>query len=203
MRKLAVAAAALAMLASPADAAWTSYKFRDLGFGIDFPSPPKRGTGTYQGVVAGHVKTTEVTAVDGDTTYRVMIADFSDRLADGPNILEEAAYLLTREGRVIADSTARADSLARNTKYGRRIAVKTRAGGMKITEVYMTGGRLMEFQGSIAPGGDLGNPDIARFHDSILYNMDRDWTIPPPLPKDPDNGPRFLHPVRPGEEAGR
>jgi len=122
--------------------------------------------------------------------------DFKNRMPETPVLLEEAIFLATQEGKLISDTTARTDNGAQYAKYGRRVTVLTKDGGKKISELYLVNGLLLKFEGIITPKGDLENPEAARFQDSILYNLERDWNIPPPLPANRDDGPRLLAPQR-------
>jgi hypothetical protein len=195
--------AALVLAAAPAQAAWKAFKYPQYGFGVDFPAEPKMSTGEHRGVVAGRVPTTVISAEEDGTIYQVVIADFSNRLAETPVILEEAVFLATQEGKLVSDTTARTDNGAKFAKYGRRVTVLTKDGGKKITELYLVNGKLLMFEGIITPKGDIENPEAARFQDSILYNLDRDWNIPPPLPANAADGPRILAPIRPGQQQGK
>jgi hypothetical protein len=201
MRLIALTMAAVVFAAAPAHAAWKAYKYPQYGFGVDFPAEPKMGKGEYRGVIAGRVPTTLISAEQEGTIYQVEIADFSNRLAETPVLLEEAVFLATQEGELVSDVTARTDNGAKFAKYGRRVTVLTKDGGKKITELYLVNGKLLMFEGIITPKGDLENPEAARFQDSILYNLDRDWTIPPPLPANAADGPRIRAPIRPGQPA--
>jgi hypothetical protein len=199
MRLIALAIAAAVLAAAPAQAAWKAYKYPQYGFGVDFPAVPKMGRGEYRGVIAGRMPTTTISAEEDGTIYQVEIVDFKNRLAETPVLLEEAIFLATQEGKLVSDTTARTDNGAQYAKYGRRVTVLTKDGGKKISELYLVNGLLLKFEGIITPKGDLENPEAARFQDSILYNLERDWNIPPPLPANRDDGPRLLAPVRPGQ----
>jgi hypothetical protein len=202
MRLLALAAvAAVVVAAAPAHAAWELRNFPEYGFAIDFPSEPKQSTGEYRGVVAGRVPTTIYSAQLDDVTYSVTIADFRNRPLDTPGILIEAAFIATQGGEVLADTVARTDNGQQFAKYGRRVAMMTKEGGKTVTEFYLVNGRLLMFEAAIDPKGDIGNPEIGRFQDSLRFNVDRDWTIPPPLPANREDGPRILTPIRPGQAA--
>jgi len=199
MRLMALAIAAVLLAAVPAQAAWKSYKYPQYGFGVDFPAEPKMGKGEYRGVIAGRMPSTTISAELEGTIYRVEMVDFSNRLAETPTLLEEAIFLATTDGKLVSDTTARTDNGQKFAKYGRRVTVMTPDGGKKITEFYLVNGKLLMFEGIITPKGDLENPEAARFQDSIVFNLDRDWTVPPPLPKDPRNGPAIPAPIRPGQ----
>jgi hypothetical protein len=199
MRRLALAMAAVILAAAPANAAWKSVKYPQYGFGVDFPAEPKTSKGEYRGVIAGRMPTTIIGAELEGTIYQVEMVDFANRLAETPVLLEEAVFLATQEGKLVSDTTARTDNGAKFAKYGRRVTVMTKDGGKKITELYLVNGKLLMFEGIITPKGDVENPEAARFQDSIVFNLDRDWTIPPPLPANREDGPRILAPIRPGQ----
>ncbi|HEX3484173.1 MAG TPA: hypothetical protein VHT51_03875 [Micropepsaceae bacterium] len=202
MRRLGLAIAAVLLVATaPANAAWKSFKYPQYGFGVDFPAEPKTSKGEYRGVIAGRMPTTIIGAELDGTIYQVEMVDFSNRLAETPVLLEEAVFLATQDGKLVSDVTARTDNGAKFAKYGRRVTTLTKDGGKKITELYLVNGKLLMFEGIITPKGDIENPEAARFQDSILFNLDRDWTIPPPLPANAADGPRILKPVRPGEKV--
>jgi hypothetical protein len=203
MRLIALAIAAILLAAAPAQAAWKSFKYPQYAFGVDFPAEPTKGKGEYRGVIAGRTPTTTISAELEGTIYQVEIADFSNRLIETPVLLEEAVFLATQEGKLVSDTTARTDNGAKFAKYGRRVTVLTKDGGRKITELYLVNGKLLMFEGIITPKGDLENPEAARFQDSIMFNLDRDWTIPPPLPANPKDGPAIPAPVRPGQTQAR
>lgn len=199
MRWIALGVAAVVLATAPAQAAWKSYKYPQYGFGVDFPAEPKMGTGQYRGVIAGRMPTMTISAEEDGTIYQVEMVDFSNRLAETPVLLEEAVFLATQEGKLVSDTTARTDNGQKFAKYGRRVTVLTKDGGKKITELYLVNGKLLMFEGIITPRGDLENPEAARFQDSIMFNLERDWNIPPPLPANPADGPRIPRPVRPGQ----
>ena len=201
MKRLMLVATAAVFLTAPAHAAWKNYVYKDFGFAVDFPAEPKMGKGTYQAIVAGKVPTTIISAEEDNTTYRVVISDFKNRLEDTPGILIEASFIAGTEGKVVADTVSRTDNGQKFAKYGRRVAVLTKDGGKKITELYFTGGKMLSFETIISPKGDIGNPEVGRFSDSIRFNLERDWNVPPPLPKNREDGPALLAPVKPGQAA--
>ena len=190
MKRLMLVATAAVLMTAPAHAAWKNYVYKDFGFAVDFPAEPKMGKGTYQAIVAGKVPTTIISAEEDNTTYRVVISDFKNRLEDTPGILIEASFIAGTEGKVVADTVSRTDNGQKFAKYGRRVAVLTKDGG-----------KMLSFETVISPKGDIGNPEVGRFTDSIRFNLDRDWNVPPPLPKNREDGPALLAPVKPGQAA--
>src|SRR5882757_3197037 len=146
MRLIALALAAVVAVVTPAQAAWTAYKYPQYGFGVDFPAQPKIGGGEYVSGIAGHMPTTTISAEADGMIYRVEIVDFKSRLAETPVLLEEAAFSATLEGKLLSDTSARTD-VAKYAKYGRRISILTKNGGKKTTEFYMVNGLLLMFEG--------------------------------------------------------
>ena len=202
MRLIALTVAAAVLAAAPAEAAWKSFKYPELGFGVDFPAQPKTGMGEYRGRLAGRVPATEITAVDGEITYKATVVDFTKRPLDGPTLLGEAEFLLTQDGKVITDTSARSEA-GPKAQYGRRIVVAMKDGSKRLSEVYLAQGKLYQLDTTISPKGDQEDPEAARFQDSLIFDLQHDWTIPPPLPANPANGPRLLRPVRPGEAQAK
>src|SRR4051812_40215955 len=121
MRLIALAMAAAALVAAPAQAAWKDYTYKEYGFAVNFPAAPKITKGEWRGVVAGRVPTTIISAEEDGTIYQVVIADFKNRLADTPVLLEEAVFLATQEGKLVSDTSARTDNGQKYAKYGRRV----------------------------------------------------------------------------------
>src|SRR4051812_38944607 len=104
MRLMTFILAAAMLAAAPAHAAWKQYASPELGFAVDFPAEVKTTKGEWKGAVAGTVPTTVMTAALDNVTYQVSVANFSARVADTPTILGEAAYILSLEGDLIAET---------------------------------------------------------------------------------------------------
>jgi hypothetical protein len=172
--RLVILVIALALLAAaPAKAAWTQHKFPELGFGIDFPAEVKTGIGEWKGALARTVPTTVVSSVADGVTYEVIVADFTNRVSETPTILGEAAYILSLEGMLLADSMARTENGA-NAIYGRRVTVMLPNGSKKTSQIHATKGRLYILVATIPAGGDFDAPIGARFHDSLIFELERD-----------------------------
>ncbi len=173
MRLIGLAIAIAVLAVAPAEAAWKPYKFPELGFGVDFPAETQTTKGIWKGAVARTVPTTVISAELDNITYQAIVADFSDRVAETPTILGEAAFILGAEGTPVADTVARTEP-GPNAIYGRRITVILKDGSKKTSEVYATLGKLYIFATTISAKGDLGTPIAARFQDSVLFNLPRD-----------------------------
>ena len=167
---------------APAQAAWEQYINRDFGFGVDFPAEPTVETGTYQGAVAGMREATIIMAEDGGVVYKVTVVDFSDRLIDAGSILEEAVYLMTISGELVIDITARAGPWE-GAVYGRRLTVDTEDGTRATASFFLTKGYLFIFESVIPVGGDVDSPAPGRYVQSVIFNIDWDWSVWPPIPR--------------------
>jgi hypothetical protein len=161
--------------ATPAHSAWKQFRSPELGFAVDFPAEPKTTKGEWKGAVAGTTPTSVISAELDNVTYRAIVADYSARVGDTPTILGEAAYILSLEGMLIAETMARSEP-GPNAIYGRRITAMLPDGSKKTTEVYAKAGRLYLFVTTISAKGDLGSSTAARFQDSILFDLERDRT---------------------------
>src|SRR2546423_6124335 len=93
MRGLALTVAALVISAVPAQAAWQYYACPSDNFASQFPGVPKMEA--IQFSMPRHGKAvsarTYTTTVD-NMMYRMLVADYSDRVADGASILQEAIF---------------------------------------------------------------------------------------------------------------
>jgi hypothetical protein len=170
-----VMAFAVAAAPAPAHAAWKQFKSVELGFAVDFPAEIKTSKGEWKGAVARTAPTTVISAELDNVTYQAIVADFSARVADTPTILGEAAYILSLEGMLVAETMARSEP-GPNAIYGRRITTMLPDGAKKTTEVYAKAGKLYLFVTTISAKGDLGSATAARFQDSILFDLERDRT---------------------------
>lgn len=179
---LAGMVAGLMAITGSAQAAWEQYINEELHFGVDFPEPPTMSMGTYQGAVSGERPSTIFEAEYRGMTYRVTVVDISDQLIDGGSILEEAVYIWGLEGQITVDTIARADPWERAT-YGRRLTIDKEDGSRATASFFENGGRLYIFEATIPPGGDLEDPNPGRFVQSVLFRIDLDWSVWPPVPR--------------------
>jgi hypothetical protein len=175
--KLMIAAVLLVTVggraASAAEADWKEYRYKELGFAVDFPAEVKTSKGELKGTIAGTVPTIVMSSDFDNIAYSAAVADFSSRIPELANILGETSYNLTVEGHLLADSVERTET-GKNAIYGRRVAVALKNGSKKISEVYAKNGKLYIFTTTLSPKADQGNPIAARFDDSILFDLERD-----------------------------
>lgn len=183
MRGIALTVAALMISAVPANAAWNYYACPSDNFATQFPSVPKMETTKFSMPRHGAALSAHTyTATDDNIIYRVTVADYSDRVADGASILEEAIFQHTdaddhglRNGKIVGNDTARIEPVVRGATYGRRITMDMpNNGGRNLTTFYFRGGKLYEQSVTILPAnGDYTTPNGSRFVESLLFNLTR------------------------------
>src|SRR5579872_4324666 len=128
MRGIVFGVAALMLSVMPANAAWKYYACPSDNFATQFPAVPKMETvkldmPRHGAALSAHT----YTATDDNIIYRVLVADYSDRVADGASILEEAIFQHTdaddhglRNGKIVGNDSARIEPVVRGATYGRR-----------------------------------------------------------------------------------
>jgi hypothetical protein len=183
MRGIALAVAALMVSAVPAHAAWNYYACPSDNFASQFPAVPKMenvkfSMPRHKDALSARTYTTTVDNV----VYRMLVADYSDRVPDGASILEEAIFQHTdaddhglRNGKIVGNDSARIEPVVRGATYGRRITMDLpNNGGRNLTTFYFRGGKLYEQSVMILPAnGDYTSPNASRFVESLLFNLSR------------------------------
>jgi len=183
MRGLALTLAAWVISAVPAQAAWQYYACPSDNFASQFPDTPKLENGRYSMPRHGLAKSAHIYATTVDNiVYRMMVADYSDRVADGASILEEAIFQHTeaddhglQKGKVLGNTISRIEPVGRGATYGRSITMDLPMnGGRSQTNFYFRDGRLYEQSVLILPAnGDYASPNGSRFVESLLFNLTR------------------------------
>ena len=183
MRGLGLMVAALLMSAAPAEAAWQYYSCASDNFAAQFPDVPKMETVKFsmprhKDALSARTYTTTVDNI----VYRMLVADYSDRVAFGASILEEALFQHTeaddhglRNGKILGNDTARIEPVVRGATYGRRITMDYPNGqGRNLTTFYFRDGKLYEMSVQILPAnGDYATPTGSRFVESLVFNLAR------------------------------
>jgi hypothetical protein len=170
----ALAGAALAIAAMPAQAAWKSYVNRELGFSFMAPGEVKSDVGTFRGVVAGPRQTIVYRSVEDNIEYKVTVMSFVQAQAEGATLLGEREFMFQDKKNVLMDIFGRVEP-GKDAVYGRKIVVdlpdnKGRATGA----FYFTKGRLISLEATVLPAhGDFASPDPGRFIDSIAFVLSR------------------------------
>ena len=170
----ALAGAAVAVAAMPAQAAWKSYINKELGFSFMAPGEVKAAVGNFRGALAGPRQTILYRSVEDNIEYKVTVISFLQAQAEGATLLGEREYMFQDGKKVLTDTFARVGS-DKDAVYGRKIVVdlpdsKGRATGA----FYFTKGRLIMLEATVLPAkGDFASPDPGRFIDSIAFTGTR------------------------------
>jgi hypothetical protein len=183
MRTVGLALAVLGMAIAPAHAAWQWYACPSDNFALQSPGLLKMENTKFSMPRHGAALAARTYSATVDNmVFRMMVADYSDRVPDGASILSEAIYQHTetgdhglRGGKVISDVPTRIENPARGATYGRTTTADApKNGGRNITAFYFRDGHLYEQSIVILPAsGDYGSPFGSRFIDSLLFNLSR------------------------------
>jgi hypothetical protein len=170
----ALAGAALAMAAMPAQAAWKSYINRELGFSFMAPGEVKTGVGTFRGEVAGPRQTIVYTSAEDNIEYKVTVMSFVQAQAEGAALLGEREFMFQNRKKVLMDTFARVEP-GKDAVYGRKLVVDLPDNKGRTTGAfYFTKGRLITLEATVLPAkGDYATPDPGRFIDSIAFVLSR------------------------------
>jgi hypothetical protein len=170
----ALAGAALAMAAMPAQAAWKSYINRELGFSFMAPGEVKTDVGTFRGEVAGPRQTIVYRSVEDNVEYKVTVMSFLQAQAEGANLLGEREFMFQNRKKVLMDTFARVEP-GKDAVYGRKMVVVLPDNKGRTTGAfYFTKGRLITLEATVLPAkGDYATPDPGRFIDSIVFVLSR------------------------------
>ena len=163
-----VAGIALAFSFAPAHAAWEYYISHPLSFSVVMPGEVTASRGTYEAIVAGTQDTIVFSSSENGIDYRVTLVDMREIQNNAATLLGEAAYNFQDGNNLMMDIDARVDR-----HYGRKLTVELPDdAGRATAEYFVINGRLIELRATIAPGGDYGSPNIARFIDSVAFFPD-------------------------------
>jgi hypothetical protein len=183
MRGLCFGIAVLFVSAAPADAAWQWYVCPSDNFALQSPGPLQTENTKFSMPRHGAALSARTYSATVDNIeFRMLVADYSDRMPDGASILSEAIFQHTEskdhgleDGKIVSDNPTRIENPARGATYGRTIAVDMpKNGGRNITAVYFRDGHLYEQSIVILPAnGDYETPYATRFIDSLLFNLSR------------------------------
>jgi hypothetical protein len=170
----ALAGAALAMAAMPAQAAWKSYINRELGFSFMAPGEVKTSVGTFRGEVAGPRQTIVYMSAEDNVEYKVTVMSFVQAQAEGAALLGEREFMFQNRKKVLMDTFARVEP-GKDAVYGRKLVVDLPDNKGRTTGAfYFTKGRLITLEATVLPAkGDYATPDPGRFIDSIAFVLSR------------------------------
>jgi hypothetical protein len=168
-----------------AHAEWRDYKYPDLQIVKAFPAPPKREAGIYKTPLASRAPDDArvdanqypgvpdvVLSVDQDgITYRMTVVDFSSRLGDGANLLEEAASRAQAKGVVIADEFPRYD-LGVDAVHGRLLTIEEKSGNRTMATFFFNKGHLYLIEAIVSPQAPERNtPNTILFVTNLSFKL--------------------------------
>ena len=161
---------ALAATTMPAEAAWKSYISHALGFAFQAPGVVKAEKGTYRAAVAGVKDAIIYRSVDDNIEYRATVVDFTDRANEGSVLMEEAAFILQDDKKVLMNDFGRVQT-GKDGIYGRRMTIDLpNNGGRESIATYFTKGRLYVLEATVLPAnGDFTTPDAGLFLNSLVF----------------------------------
>ena len=168
-----VAAAALAMIAAPAQAqAWKTYVSRDLQFSFSAPGEVKVERGIYKGERSGDHPAVIFRSLDNGIEYKATVVDFNSQVGDAASLLEEAVVTFQGNKKALMDNYGRINNL-----FGRKTTIELpNNGGRSMASFYFNKGYLYQMQATVTPAnGDFATPDLGRFVDSevlLIRNME-------------------------------
>jgi hypothetical protein len=185
MRTVGLGLAMLLMVSvsAPAHAAWQWYACPSDNFALQSPGPLQMESTKFSMPRHGAALSARIYSATVDNmVFRMLVADYLDRVPDGASILSEAMFQHTesndhglRGGKIVSDVPTRIENPARGATYGRTVTVDVpKNGGRNITAFYFRNGQLYEQSITILPAnGDYGSPFGSRFIDSLLFNLSR------------------------------
>lgn len=172
----AIVAPALVMgsLAAEAQGAWRSYVVKELGIAFSAPGKVETTTGTFRGEVAGPRQTMIFKSTANNIDYRVTVMSFKQAQGEGANILGERTFMFQQGRNTLMDMWGRVEN-GKDAVYGRKMVVDLPdKKGRSMGAFYFTNGRLIALEATVLPAnGDYESPDLARFIDSIAFNLSR------------------------------
>ncbi len=157
---------ALALAASPANAAWHNY-FNKTGvaFSFDAPAEFKSEKSTYHSAIAGERSSVVFTAVEENVEFKVTVVDFPGRAKDEDALIKEASEVYRNKTNVLLDTDARVES-----SYGRKLTVDLPDnGGRSMSAIFFKDNHLIQLQATVLQGGNANSSDMGRFVDSLSF----------------------------------
>jgi hypothetical protein len=167
----ALAGVALTTAAMPAQAAWKTYANKDLGFSFMAPGEVKASVGTFRGSIEGPRQTIVYRSVDDNNIeYKVTVLSFRQAQAEGATLLGEREFMFGNGNKVLSDAFARVGS-GKDAVYGRKIVVDlAKDKGRATGAFYFNKAKLVFFEATVPPNGNLASPDPGHFIDSITFS---------------------------------
>ena len=161
---LTLVGASLMWSVAPAHAQWQGYVSRDLGFSFHAPGEMSAERGTYHAFRSGEHPTIVYRSIVNNIEYKILVTDFTDRAAEGANLLVEAAFTFREDQDVLMGEYIRIDDA-----FGLRVTINLPDnGGRSMGSFHFNDGYLYQVFATVFPAnGDYSSPFIGRFVDSF------------------------------------
>jgi hypothetical protein len=171
LMRLIAALFAFVLIAAAPVAEWREYVYRDQGFAIQFPLPPKVEKTSYRSQRYGQLPATQYSVTHESVQYKIMVAELGANAAQGANVLGEAAYWLMREGEVFFNDVPRVDQ-AQNGVFGLTMVMDLMDGRRMRTSIYVTGGRYYRVDAIVLTArGDKDMSIPSRFDQTLRFRI--------------------------------
>ncbi len=128
MRLIAISlAAAATLIAGSAVAAWKEYPYKDLGFVVEFPDPPKETSGNYKTVLVDAAPVHIYSQHQEGALFVASVVDLQSRAGEGASLMTEAEFNLGLLGEISGNSTSRVEP-GKASVFGRFITIDCQSG---------------------------------------------------------------------------
>ena len=187
LASFAILVATIALVSSPASAAWQEYIYEDLGIAKAFPAEPERAEGIYETPefardilrVAGvNRAATHLTAELENIVYRMSVVDISDNIEESINIFGECILLAEQSGLVISNIHLGVGLTGgRPTVFGRVVTVDLEGDRGRVrTACLVNNAKLYRTEAHVLPEhGTLDPPEVERFMTTLRFDLDTDF----------------------------
>ena len=172
MRILACVVAAMAFSGvGSAQAAWSEYPYKDLGFIVRFPDPPEASSGNYKTLLVDAAPVHIFTQKLDNALFIASVADLQNRSGDGASLMTEAEFNLTLLGDIKDNSISRVET-GKDAVFGRFITIDCKKG-----RVPAQPGQDADAQNWFKGTAGTDCPDGSRLTVNLFFNRGRIYMI--------------------------
>ncbi len=159
----------IAMLAiAPAEAAWSGFFNREVGFSYNAPAGMKAEKTTYKLGTAQPRAATAFRVMEDNIQYNVTVVEVGGMAEN--DAIKAATEALQAGRKILSHDEARVESM-----HGHKMSIELpNNGGRSVAAIYFKNGHLIQLDATVLPAnGDYETPDTTRFADSIAFGDDR------------------------------
>jgi len=128
LRLIAISLAAAAVLVTgSALAAWKEYPYKELGFVVEFPDPPRTSNGTYRTVLVDSAPVHIYSQHQEGALFVASVVDLQPRAQEGASLMTEAEFNLGLLGDISGISVSRVEP-GKAAVFGRFITIDCHSG---------------------------------------------------------------------------